>query len=68
MGKPNIALAQQDQIYCDILDPLGRLRSRLFWNMTHIMRDVENETVFIQEHILYILDNVYFSAHRTQPH
>ena len=54
----------QDQIYCDILDPLGRLRSRLFWNM----RDVENETVFIQQHILYILDNVYFSAHRTQPH
>ena len=64
MGKLNIALAQQDKICCDILDPLGRLRSRLFWNM----RDVENETVFIQQHILYILDNVYFSAHRTQPH
>ena len=45
MGKLNIALAQQDKIYCDILDPLGRLRSRLFWNM----RDVENETVFIQK-------------------
>ena len=45
MVKLNIALAQQDQIYCDILDPLGRLRSRLFWNM----RDVENETVFIQK-------------------
>ena len=45
MVKLNIALAQQDQIYCDILDPLGRLRSRLFWNM----RDVENETVFIQQ-------------------